>query len=323
MDRITRDHAIDMLADFLTPVASFLKSQTVQEVMINGPNDVWIEEDGVLRHEPDIEISEIQINAAIEIMARLVGKEASASTQDAIIDARLTGLRVAAALAPIATRGPSICVRKHSHRLIALEEYVDRGSLPGHVYGQICEAIATHQNILISGSTSSGKTTFLNAMIAKIDPRERIVTIEDTQELQVASPNWVSFEANEQNKISIRSLVRLSLRYRPDRIIVGEVRSAEAFDLMQALNTGHDGGFATIHANSPRAALTRLETLVLSTPDIDWPLDAIRYQIAQTFNIVVQLSRIEGRRCVSGVIRLVSYDSQKKEYIYEKVYERV
>lgn len=274
MDRATKEHAIAMLADILRPVAPWLTSPNVQEIMINGPDDVWVEERGASRRL-DVTLSHISIASAIDVLARIAGKTADKDGSNAIIDARLEGLRFAAALETVSSKGPSICIRRHSPVLLSMEDYVSMGALDPRRCALILEAVERRKNILVSGSTSSGKTTALNAMIVLIPPDERVVSIEDTRELQVKAPNWVAFEANEQAGIAIRHLVRLALRYRPDRIIVGEVRGAEAFDLMQAMNTGHDGGLATIHANSARDALARLEGLVLTTPDVDWPLEAI------------------------------------------------
>lgn len=314
MDKLTREHAIKVLSDLMSPIAPFLNNEGVQEVMVNGPDDVWVEERGVLSRL-EIKLSDIEIRSAIEILARLVGKEAKETNRDAIIDARLEGLRIAAALSPVATKGASICIRKHAQNLRTLQDYVDDGSFSAEVRDLLTQAVLNRKNILISGGTSSGKTTFMNAILAIIPDQERVVTIEDTKELQVKVPNHVSFESNEQAGITIRDLVRLSLRYRPDRIIVGEVRGAEAFDLMQAMNTGHDGGFATIHANSASAALSRLESLVLTTPGVDWPLEAIRVQIATTFHYVIQLVRINGRRQLKEVLEINGFDNERRTYV--------
>lgn len=672
MDKLTREHAIKVLSDLMSPIAPFLNNEGVQEVMVNGPDDVWVEERGVLSRL-EIKLSDIEIRSAIEILARLVGKEAKETNRDAIIDARLEGLRIAAALSPVATKGASICIRKHAQNLRTLQDYVDDGSFSAEVRDLLTHAVINRKNILISGGTSSGKaqpldalvltpggfrrmgdldagdfvtmpngaaskitgvfpqgkkeiyqitfhdgrvaeccsdhlwkvwtrtsnwsverkrkvrsvgwrvvplkeiidwfergrnfvertavpvvapytiefpkedhrvhpyvvgallgdgnlvdgsvvkissadkfilervqelvpgyelrrvsassvdyrfvqlnrkkpspirvdlqkiglwgrssadkfippeyksgsvsqrmaliqglmdtdgyvckggylsyttisyrlandvqeviwslggiatitekktkfngtdgqkkngqpaymvhinhfspehlvslprkvqriskrerdwrlrivniepigekecqcisiedpaglyvtnnyvvthnTTFMNAILAIIPDQERVVTIEDTKELQVKVPNHVSFESNEQAGITIRDLVRLSLRYRPDRIIVGEVRGAEAFDLMQAMNTGHDGGFATIHANSASAALSRLESLVLTTPGVDWPLEAIRVQIATTFHYVIQLVRINGRRQLKEVLEINGFDNERRTYV--------
>ena len=318
MDRQTRAHALSMLTASLEPIREFIEDDDVQEIMVNSSNDVWVERKGQVG-KYEVDITEVQIRNAIQILARLVGKEARDDSKDAIIDARMEGFRIAAALSSVATKGATICIRKHGRIIRSIQDYVDDGSMTVEAAKVISDAVANHKNVLISGGTSTGKSTFLNALIALIDERERVVTIEDTQELKVKTPNWVSFESNPQSGINIRDLVRLSLRYRPDRIIVGEVRGAEAFDLMQALNTGHDGGFATLHANSARSALSRLETLVLTAPDVDWPLEAIKAQIGNTFHMVVQLVREDGKRKVKEVLEIEGYNTERKDYVCKRI----
>jgi len=307
-----------MLTASLEPIREFIEDDDVQEIMVNSSNDVWVERKGQVG-KYEVDITEVQIRNAIQILARLVGKEARDDSKDAIIDARMEGFRIAAALSSVATKGATICIRKHGRIIRSIQDYVDDGSMTVEAAKVISDAVANHKNVLISGGTSTGKSTFLNALIALIDERERVVTIEDTQELKVKTPNWVSFESNPQSGINIRDLVRLSLRYRPDRIIVGEVRGAEAFDLMQALNTGHDGGFATLHANSARSALSRLETLVLTAPDVDWPLEAIKAQIGNTFHMVVQLVREDGKRKVKEVLEIEGYNTERKDYVCKRI----
>lgn len=306
-----------MLSDILRPIAPWLESPEVQEIMVNGPDDVWIEEGGVTKRL-EVSLNEISIGSAIDVLARIVGKTADKNGPNAIIDARLEGLRFAAALETVSSNGPSICIRRHNPVLLSMEDYVRMGALDPVRAQVIREAVANRKNILVSGGTSSGKTTALNAMIAMIGADERVLSIEDTRELRIEVPNWVALEANEQAHISIRHLVKLALRYRPDRIIVGEVRGPEAFDLMQAMNTGHDGGLATIHANSARDALSRLEGLVLTTPDVDWPLEAIRDQIGRTFDYVIHLERtkVDGRaiRRFAEIAAIRQYDHGRRDY---------
>lgn len=672
MDRASKHHAIGMLSDILRPIAPWLESPEVQEIMVNGPDDVWIEEGGVTKRL-EVSLNEISIGSAIDVLARIVGKTADKNGPNAIIDARLEGLRFAAALETVSSNGPSICIRRHNPVLLSMEDYVRMGALDPIRAQVIREAVANRKNILVSGGTSSGKaqpldalvltpggfvqmgslrvgnkvltpegkavvirgvypqgqkevfritfrdgrtsescgehlwrvwtrtsvwsskkkrkersvgwrviplrevirrveerrslfgrlavptvapyaieyapeelpippytlgvligdgnvtgsppvvssadqyvldrimaelpgfgfkwrggvdfrqqptrrtkisalrvsleelglfgltcerkfiperykrgtvaqrcalvqglmdadgfvsknggiqyatsserlaadlqdviwslggcatvsvkqptftgtdgrkkhgrlsyvlnishpvpnqlvslprklerikprqrywrlgiskiesvgykdcqcisidsedglyvtdnyvvthnTTALNAMIAMIGADERVLSIEDTRELRIEVPNWVALEANEQAHISIRHLVKLALRYRPDRIIVGEVRGPEAFDLMQAMNTGHDGGLATIHANSARDALSRLEGLVLTTPDVDWPLEAIRDQIGRTFDYVIHLERtkVDGRaiRRFAEIAAIRQYDHGRRDY---------
>ena len=318
MDRASKEHAIGMLSDILAPIGAYLARADVQEIMINAPNEVWVEERGITRRL-DVELGDVAIRSAIDMLARIVGKVADKDGPGAIVDARLEGLRFAAALESVSAKGPSICIRRHSPVVLSLEDYVEAGALDPVRSEVLRRAVTGRKNILVSGGTSSGKTTALNAMIALIGRDERLVTIEDTRELRVEAPNWVAFEANEQAGVAIRHLVKLALRYRPDRIIVGEVRGPEAFDLMQAMNTGHDGGIATIHANSARDALARLEGLVLTTPDVDWPLEAIRDQIGRTFDYVIHMERakLDGRtvRRFAELAAIERYDHERGDYV--------
>lgn len=324
MDRAAKEHAIGMLSDILKPIAPYLTSAHVQEIMVNAPHEVWIEERGETRRL-GVELDEVAIASAINVLARIVGRVADKDGPGAIVDARLEGLRFAAALETVSTKGPSLCIRRHSPVLLSLDDYVAMGALDRARCEVIRRAVSERKNILVSGGTSSGKTTALNAMIALIPEDERVVSIEDTRELQVKAPNWVAFEANEQAGIAIRHLVKHALRYRPDRIIVGEVRGPEAFDLMQAMNTGHDGGIATIHANSAREALSRLEGLVLTTPDVDWPHEAIRDQIGRTFDYVIHMERCkrEGKtaRRFAELAAIERYDHERKDYALTAVQE--
>lgn len=319
MDHATKEHTIGMLSETLKPIAAYLASPDVQEIMVNGPDDVWLEERGETK-QLRVELNEVAIVSAINLLARIVGRTAESDGPGAIIDARLDGLRFAAALESVSTKGPSLCIRRHSQVLLSLEDYVGMGALSEFHAQAIRDAVATRKNILVSGGTSSGKTTSLNAMIALIGKDERVVSIEDTRELQIRAPNWVAFEANETAGITIRHLVKHALRYRPDRILVGEVRGPEAFDLMQAMNTGHDGGMATIHANSARDALARLEGLVLTAPNVDWPLEAIQDQIGRTFDYVIHMERgkVEGKtvRRFAQIVQIDRFDRGAKDYVF-------
>ncbi len=321
MDRITKANAIVLLKQALSVLGPFLDNPDVQEVMINGPDDVWVEERGrVTKH--DVKIDEVQIRSAISIIARLVGKEASETSRDAIIDSRMDGFRIAAAMNPVSTRGSSISIRKHGTVVRSIDDYVTDGSITQEVRDFLEAAVVGRKNIIVSGGTSSGKTTFLNAMARLIPETERVLTIEDTKELQILTPNHVSFESNEKANITIRDLVKHALRYRPDRIVVGEVRGPEAFDLMRAMSTGHDGGFATLHSNSAAAALRTLEQLVLTTPDVDWKLEAIRSFIGTTFHYVVHLARdSQGRRGIKEVLQITGFNYERNEYVTDYIYQ--
>lgn len=324
MENRKPNNIIQLLQNSLSPIAGYMNDPQVQEIMINAPDNVWIEQDGRV-FKTEIRISEVEIRSAITLLAKMSGKDAKEGTRDSIIDARMEGFRIAAALAPVSVYGHSICIRKHGIKKLSLEDYLNAGGIDQATYDFLLQIVLKRKTVIIAGGTSSGKTTFLNAMINKIPSHEVIRTIEDTHELSISSPNWVAFEANPRAGITIRDLVKLCLRYRPDRIILGEVRGGEAFDLMQAVNTGHDGSFATLHANSAKAALARLETLTM-TADIGWPLEAIRTEIGASFDYVVFLSRMaEGDRFVRGIKEIVEvngYDQIAKEYRLKTIYER-
>ena len=325
MDRVIEAHARTVLSDVLAPVADLLVQDNIQEILTNGDGRVWAEVDGQLVAVPDRTLDVVRVRNAIEVIARLARREPSAETKDAIVDARLSdGSRFCGVLHPVSIRGHAFAVRRHARRVFSLEDYramgafdpVEKAPDPTRSteaitdLGAWLKAMVKHRkSILVSGGTSTGKTTFLNALLAELPNDERIITIEDTPELQVLVENRLGLEANPAAGIGIRDLVRAALRLRPDRIVVGEVRGAEAFDLMQALNTGHDGGMATIHANSAKAALTRLETLV-QLSGVEWPMSALKPAIAQTFDAVVHLARLKGRRRVLEVVAIDGFDGQ-------------
>lgn len=313
------DHVQAMLENQLRSIMPYLEDELTQEVMINGPDNVWVERAGEMLFMPDVRISEVEIRGAIDTVARLSDKEVREGQETSVVDARMDGFRIAAAVSGVSTMGSTICIRKHSRFVWTLDDYVKQGYMTEAIKEFLIEQVVSKKNILVSGGTSSGKTTFLNALIGYIPSDERIITIEDTRELSVKVPNWVPLEANEQANIPIRKLVKLALRYRPDRIIVGEVRGPEAFDFMRALNTGHDGGFGTMHANSALSALSTLETLILSTEGIDWPLESVRSQIGDTFDFVLQLVREKGKRRLSEILKLNHYDRERKMYVTENI----
>ncbi len=339
MDQQAAAHALKMLRGQLRPLQAYLDDDAVQEIMINRRDDIWVERRG---HVARIEetLAEDALSAAIKAIASINNKGATK-----IMDARLPGVRVAAVQEPIAVKGNALCIRKHTRLNVSLDNYAESGALDvlgedvlvetrerprpeavlkgGQSVAELLRwAVGTHKNILVSGSTSSGKTTLLNALIAEMSVDDRIITIEDTAELQVAAPNHVALEANAEHEITIRNLVRLSLRMRPDRIVVGEIRGAEAYDLLDALNTGHSGGFCTMHADSALMALTRLESMVRMHPDAaNLPLEALRSQIANTFKFVVHAARRNGVRGPDEIVELSGV--RNGDYVANTVFSRV
>lgn len=319
MDQQTRNNAHVLLRNSLRAVGHLLEDPHVQEVMINGPNNVWVEKAGQGIIKTEVDISDVEIRSSIQLLASLENKEAKERGKESIIDSRLDGFRFAAAMKPTSMQGPSISIRKHNPVHLSLDDYVANGAIPEDMAGVLRKMVQERKNVVVAGGTSSGKTTFVNALIGEVDPGDRVLTIEDTQELKVKVPNWVPLISNEQEGVTTRDLVRLSLRLRPDRIIVGEVRGGEAFDLLDAANTGHDGCLATLHANNCAGALSRFESLVLRA-GINWPHEAIKAQIADTFDFVVFMARVKTGRKLAEIMAINGFDFDNKRYITEEVY---
>jgi Flp pilus assembly CpaF family ATPase len=298
----------EILKDTLESLKSLLFNDEIQEIMINSPDNIWIEERGVQK-KTDISISVDMLLASMELLARVSNQELSLKSP--LLEARLEdGSRVAGAIPPI-TESPCLSIRKFSIFNPSLTDY----SLTDEIINFLKEIIKSKDNFLISGGTSSGKTTFFNALLKELDETDRIIVIEDIKELKINSPNIVRLEtkADPQINISMRDLVKLSLRLRPDKIILGEVRDASAYDLLAALNTGHSGG-STIHANSAYESLSRLETLVLQA-QVGWPYEAIKKFIADTINYVIYLERDKnGHRSIKEIKKITGYNG---DYIME------
>lgn len=319
MDQQTRNNAHVLLRNSLRSVGHLLEDPLVQEVMINGPNNVWVEKAGQGITKTEVDISDVEIRSSIQLLASLENKEAKDRGKESIIDSRLDGFRFAAAMKPTSMQGPSISIRKHNPVHLSLDDYVANGAIPEDMADVLRKMVQERKNVVVAGGTSSGKTTFVNALIGEVDSCDRVLTIEDTQELKVKVPNWVPLISNEQEGVTTRDLVRLSLRFRPDRIIVGEVRGGEAFDLLDAANTGHDGCLATLHANNCAGALSRFESLVLRA-GVNWPHEAIKAQIADTFDFVVFMARVKTGRKLAEIMAINGFDFDSKRYITEEVY---
>lgn len=306
----------ELILPFLQPIAHLIQDPTVSEIMVNHARRVFIERAGVLSPVEDITLDERNVIIAIKNIARLLGDDISEEAP--ILDARLPdGSRIAAVLPPCSMNGTTLTIRKFQSRHWTCAELVRVGTItPAHV-ALVQQALATHANVLISGGTGTGKTTLLNALATLIPETERVILIEDTAELTLAHPNLVRFEARRAQPhapaVTVRDLLRATLRHRPDRILVGEVRGGEAFDLLQALNTGHAGSLSTIHANSAEQALSRFATCVLQS-GVDLPYSAIRRLIAQSINLVVHLERRHDRRVVSEAVRVTGYDADSDAY---------
>ncbi|HEA53661.1 MAG TPA: CpaF family protein [Marinobacter antarcticus] len=294
------------------PIEPFLEDEEVTEIMVNGPNQIYLEKRGKL-YKANASFSSVQ--ALMNIIERIVSPLGRRIDEgNPMIDARLPdGSRVNAIIPPLALTGPTLTIRKFAKERFRIEDLVRFGSL-SHEMAQFLEiCVKYRQNLVVSGGTGSGKTTTLNVLSDFISSDERIVTIEDSAELQLGQPHVVSLESRPSNvegkgAVAIRDLVRNSLRMRPDRIVIGECRGGEALDMLQAMNTGHDGSLTTGHANNPRDMLARLETMVLMA-GIDLPSKAIREQIASAIQIIVQQMRMsDGRRRIVSIVEVGSWE---------------
>jgi pilus assembly protein CpaF len=298
----------------LGPLEPLLKDPTITDILVNGDSQVFVERYGILETSPARFKDEKHLFRIIQKIVSAVGRRIDESSP--MVDARLAdGSRVNAVVPPLAIDGSSLSIRKFARVPISMDRLIELGSIPMQVAEVLRAVVGSRKNVLISGGTGSGKTTLLNAMSAFIDARERIVTIEDSAELQLQQEHVVRLETRPPNiegngEIAQRQLVKNSLRMRPDRIIVGEVRAGEAFDMLQAMNTGHDGSMTTVHANSPRDALSRVEQMV-GMSGIDIPLRSVRAQIASAIDIVIQVSRLsDGRRKLTSVSELTGMEGE-------------
>jgi pilus assembly protein CpaF len=295
------------------PIEPLLRDDTVTEIMINAPDRVYVERGGKLERTNVNFVDDSHVMRIIDKIVSQVGRQVEEASP--MVDARLPdGSRVNAIIPPLALRGPTVTIRKFSRDPYGINDLISFGTLTARSAQFIAACVKGKLNILISGGTGTGKTTTLNAMSAFIPGDERIVTIEDAAELQLQQDHVVTLESRPANiegsgEIKIRELVRNALRMRPDRIIVGEVRGAETLDMLQAMNTGHEGSLTTIHANSPRDALARLETLVL-TSGVELPHRAIREQIASAFDLLVQIERlVDGSRRVTHISEVIGMEA--------------
>jgi pilus assembly protein CpaF len=296
----------------LGPLEPLLKDPTITDILVNGHARVFIERYGVLEPSPARFKDEKHLLRIIQKIVSAVGRRIDESSP--LVDARLAdGSRVNAVVPPLALDGALLSIRKFARVPISMERLIEIGSVPAEMAEVLQAVVGSRRNVLISGGTGSGKTTLLNAMSAYIDDRERIVTIEDSAELQLQQEHVVRLETRPPNiegrgEINQRDLVKNALRMRPDRIILGEVRAGEAFDMLQAMNTGHDGSMTTVHANTSRDALSRVEQMI-GMSGIDIPARSSRAQIASAMHVVVQVARLsDGRRKVISVSELTGME---------------
>src|SRR6059036_725851 len=291
------------------PLEPFLRDDSVTEVMVNAYDRIYVERLGKIERTPIAFADNSHLLRIIDKIVSQVGRRVDEASP--MVDARLPdGSRVNAIIPPLSLRGPTLTIRKFSRDPYTMDDLIDFGTVSPEAAQFLSACVRGKLNMLISGGTGTGKTTTLNALSAFVPDDERIVTIEDAAELQLQQSHVITLEARPPNiegegEIRIRELVRNALRMRPDRIIVGEVRGAETLDMLQAMNTGHEGSLTTIHANSPRDALSRLETLVL-TAGVELPLRAIREQVSSAFDLLVQITRlVDGSRRISHITEVL------------------
>ncbi len=306
------------------PLTELLKDKDITEIMVNSPNEIYVELDGkVIKDESISFINDDHIIRVVQRLIQPIGK--TIDTAHPMVDARLDdGSRLNAILPPLSLNGPVVTIRKFKAELVNIEDFLRTGTLTPYMARFLEACVHSKLNILVVGGTGAGKTTLLNVLSSFCDEDDRIITIEDAAELKLKQPHVISLETRSNNyegegAITIRDLVINSLRMRPDRIIVGEVRGKEAFDMLQAMNTGHEGSMTTMHANSPEDALNRLETMVLMN-GVEIPVAAIREYIEGAIQIVVQVKRLsDGRRRISSINEITGIENGeiKQKTIFE------
>ena len=310
---IERNHIFNLIQNEINgygPITELLSDNSVTEIMVNGPDEIYVEIDGrIIRDDSVSFIDDNHIIRTIQRIVQPLGRTIDAANP--MVDARLKdGSRLNAIIPPLSLKGPVLTIRKFSRNLDNIEDILRKGTMTIHMARFLEAAVKAKLNIIICGGTGTGKTSLLNILSSFIDDNERIITIEDAAELKLKQSHVTSLETRLVNyegsgEITIRDLVRNSLRMRPDRIIVSEVRGKEAFDMMQAMNTGHEGSLTTLHANSPEDALNRLETMLLMN-DMDIPVSAVRGYIENAINLIVNIERLaDGRRKVTSICEVV------------------
>lgn len=300
------------IRQFLGPIVAFLEDPQISEILINGPKDIFIETNGKLVKTQAQFADEDSLRAAVNTIAQSVGRRIG--SDEPRLDARLPdGSRIAAVIPPCARNGTTVSIRKFTQKKISFKEYVQMGALSPDAAQFLDICMFLGKNIIVSGGTGSGKTTLLSLLCSRIPRGQRVIVIEDSSELSIAYDHVVNFETRQANslgegEVSMKDLLKSSLRLRPDRIILGEVRSSEAIELIQAMNTGHKGCLGTVHANSPEDAIVRLEALAQSG-DAKMSERALRHQISSALDLIVQVSRYsDGSRRIAAVSEVIGFD---------------
>jgi len=316
VERSYINNLIDNEINGYGPITELLDDPSITEIMVNGTNEIYIEIDGkIIKDESVSFINEAHIIRTIQRLIQQVGR--TIDTANPMVDARLPdGSRLNAIIEPLSIKGPVLTIRKFKDELATIEDFLRNGTLTPYMARFIEACVKSKLNIIVCGGTGSGKTTLLNVMSSFLNDNERIITIEDAAELRLSQKHVISLETRTSNyegtgAVTIRDLVINSLRMRPDRIIVGEVRGKESFDMLQAMNTGHEGSMTTLHANSPKDSLNRLETMVLMA-GMEIPIKAIREYIENAIDIVINISRLsDGKRKVTSISEVVGFDKDE------------
>jgi pilus assembly protein CpaF len=314
-----------LILPYLRQIENLILDPEISEIMVNSPTDIFIEKQGVMERVPGVTIPTDQLRVAVQNIARSLGDDIS--EEKPILDSRLPdGSRIAAVLPPCSIHGITLTIRKFNTRNFTIADLIRIGTITEDMAAYLQAAIAERKNILISGGTGTGKTTLLNILADFIPDEDRLLVIEDTAEIHIRKPNLVRFEARRQQgtkipPVTIRDLLKASLRHRPERTILGEIRGEEAFDLLQALNTGHSGSLSTIHANSASQALSRLANCVLQS-GIELPYKAIKASIADSIHLLVHIERRHARRYASEVLAIRSYSPTEDAYQLETIFNR-
>jgi len=317
-------NGFETILPFLKPIEHLILDESISEVMVNGADSVFIEKDGFLQPVSGVSLGEKALIVAVKNIARRLGDDISEAKP--ILDSRLPdGSRVAAVIPPCSLRGVTLTIRKFNTRHFEMRDLIAAGTLDQSLANRLEDHVLSRRNILISGGTACGKTTFLSVLGKFIPEDERILLIEDTAEIHMMHANLVRFEARQAQNgtpaVAIRDLLKASLRHRPDRIILGEIRGGEAFDLLQLLNTGHSGTLSSIHANSPKQGLARFTSCVLQS-GIELPYRAIKTNIGDSLNVVIHLERRPGRRFVSEVLEINGYQPEADLFDYCSIYQK-
>jgi pilus assembly protein CpaF len=316
----------ETLLQFFAPIRPYLDDTSVSEIMINGPDQIYIERKGMLELVPAKFASREALLAALRNLSQYVGKYVDETRP--ILEGRLPdGSRVEALIPPVAPEGPHVAIRRFFKETLTVERLVQFGSMTGVAAASLQAMVIGKLNIMIAGGTGSGKTSMLNALSGFIPDGERVVVIEDSREVQFQKPHVVQLEARPadpkgKGAVSIRDLFRATLRMRPDRVVVGEIRGGEALDIVQAMTSGHGGCMGTLHATHPRDTLTRLETMSMMS-DVDMPLTAMRVQIGSGVQLVVQVARLQdGSRKVTHVTEIKGFDLESQRYLTNDLFVR-